>query len=408
MSVAATLALNGGAPARARPDTERVMRLGATQIGGEELAAVEAVLRRQILYRYHGSTVDELEERFGRWLGDGARTLAVSSGTAAIQLAFAALDLQPGYEVLVPSIGFVSAATAIHSAGGVPRFVPVDRSLGIDPAAAMVAVTDRTRAVLAVHPYGSPCDIAGVLSLARGVDVVVVEDVAQCCGGTFAGRRLGTFGAAAAFSFQHFKLLTTGEGGMVATGDATVHDRATFLHDAAAIWARPDASSRVGSVRIAPLNLRMSEIEGALGLVQLDRCDRSIARLRSAMAPLRSYLAEVSGLTLRALPDPAGEIATNLVFFLGDRAEAAWVVEALRAEGVNASLLLSDPPGGNRHWAGDWIPVLERCGMPLPDGDVIEADRRLLDPGVVLPLDIRYSEEDIAETLAALRKVLAG
>jgi hypothetical protein len=108
------------------------MRLGSAQVGEAERKAVEEVLNDQVFYRYHGSKVTAVEQRFAAGLLDGRRTLAVNSGSSALQIAFAALDTEPGFEVLVPVLGFVSAATAVIAAGGMPRFVPVDRSLGID------------------------------------------------------------------------------------------------------------------------------------------------------------------------------------------------------------------------------------------------------------------------------------
>jgi dTDP-4-amino-4,6-dideoxygalactose transaminase len=199
-------------PARTRPDTERVMRPGSAQVGEAEGKAVEEVLNDQVFYRYHGSKVTAFEQRFAAGLLDGRRTLAVNSGSSALQIAFAALDTEPGFEVLVPVLGFVSAATAVIAAGGMPRFVPVDRSLGIDVPAAASYVTNRTRAVLTVHYAGATCDLTAVSGFARAHGLHVVEDAAQACGASFAGRPAGTHGVVSAFSFQHFKLLSTGEG----------------------------------------------------------------------------------------------------------------------------------------------------------------------------------------------------
>ncbi|MGH8895639.1 MAG: DegT/DnrJ/EryC1/StrS family aminotransferase [Egibacteraceae bacterium] len=397
------LAIMGGRPARSRPDERGVVRVGAAAMADSEINAVAEVLRRQILYRYHGGAVADFEARFAGWVGvSGA--LAVNSGTSALYLAFSALDLEPGGEVLVPTVGFVSVATTIAAAGAVPRFVPVDDSLTIDLDAARQAVTDRTRAVLAVHAYGAACDIEAVRRLAETFGGAVVEDVAQACGASVRGRRLGTFGDIAAFSFQDFKLLSTGEGGMVVTNDAELLARCAFLHDSAAVWAMPEVTARVKSVRTPPLNLRMSEVEGAIGLVQLDRADGIIRRLRDMSAPMRDYLDTVPGVRLRPHIDGHGEIATSLVFSLAEKEDARWVAKALRAEGVNATLLLG-PAGTNRHWAGDWGPALKRCGIPLPDPDLLEADARLLSRAVVVPMDIRHSDRDVEESLLALQKV---
>jgi dTDP-4-amino-4,6-dideoxygalactose transaminase len=259
--------------------------------------------------------------------------------------------------------------------------------------------------VLAVHPYGSSCDIAALRSLTAEFGVAVVEDAAQACGATFEGRSVGTFGDLGAFSFQHFKLLATGEGGMVVSRRPELLDRCVFMHDCAATWVAPEVTARVRSVRLPPQNLRMSEIEGALGLAQLDRCDDMIRRLRAIKVPIRACLSEVAGLRLRQHADPEGEIATSVIFSLDDLGDAADVAAALRAEGVRISSFF-DAGGGNRHWAGSWAPVLERCGVPPPDPEVLECDRERLAGALILYVDLAYRDADVERTVLALQKVL--
>jgi 8-amino-3,8-dideoxy-alpha-D-manno-octulosonate transaminase len=392
-------------PGRSRPDRDRVMRLGSAQVGAAELRAVEEVLRNQVFYRYHGSTVAAFERQFSAKVVSGQGALAVNSGSSALQVAFAALDEDPGFEVLVPVLGFVSAATAVIAAGGVPRFVPVDASLGIDTRAASHLITARTRAILAVHPYGAGCDLTAVRQLAAEHDLHVVEDVAQACGASFQGQPLGTHGSVAAFSFQHFKLLSTGEGGLVTSADPQIMDRAQNLHDAASYWVTPDAARRTRRLRMAPGNLRMSELEGALGLAQLARLGEWTGQLRAGKQRLAGYVASISGLSLRPLADPAGEIGTTLAFFCPDAASASEIAGTLKAEGVNAGPLLG-PPGTNRHFAGDWAHVLSQCGMPPAPAEVIAVTRNVLDTGVLIALDLRYDEQDLAETVLALERAI--
>jgi 8-amino-3,8-dideoxy-alpha-D-manno-octulosonate transaminase len=396
---------DGSSPARSRPDRDKVMRLGSAQIGAAEIEAVEDVLRSQVFYRYHGSKVAAFERRFSSDVVDGQGTLAVNSGSSALQIALAALDEEPGFEVLVPVLGFVSTATAVAAAGGVPRFVPVDTSLGIDVRAAERSVTSRTRAVLAVHLYGAACDLDAVRSFAAHHHLHVVEDVAQACGASYLGRPLGTHGLVSAFSFQHFKLLSTGEGGLVTSADQQILDRSQCLHDAASYWVARAVAERVGRLRMPPANLRMSEVEGALGLVQLARMPGWIGRLRAAKRRLAGYVADVAGLTLRPLPDPDGEIGTALIFSCPDPGSAAEVVRKLRDEGVNAAPLLG-ADGTNRHFAGDWSHVLAQCGLDPAPPDMVADTRRLLGTGVLVALDLRYDERDLDETVLALERAI--
>jgi dTDP-4-amino-4,6-dideoxygalactose transaminase len=393
-------------PSRSRPDPEGPVAAGAAQLGDEEIAAVEAVLRSQMLYRWRGCHVARFERRFAEWLEADVHTLAVNSGTAALELALEGLALEPGDEVLVPSVGFISTATAVHAVGAVPRFVGVGPSLCIEAEAAEAAGSDRTKVLLAVHVHGSACDIDALRALTERKGWALVEDVAQACGARFHGARLGTFGAAAAFSFQHFKLLSIGEGGMVVTRDRAAFERAAFAHDTAATWTMSEIAQRVGEIRMTPRNLRMSEIEGALGVIQLERCDQLVKHLRSLKGTLHKQLEQVPGLELRPHADSGGEAGTSLIFFLPSSTDAQSAAARLRLEGVNAAPLLGSA-GTNRHWAGDWVRALSACGARPPEFEQLDRDRRILERGVLLPIDPRWSARDLAETAEALGKVFA-
>jgi 8-amino-3,8-dideoxy-alpha-D-manno-octulosonate transaminase len=400
------LAIEGGKRARSNPDRERVMRVGALQIGDAEQIAVDQVIRRQILYRYHGSTVSEFETSFSQWLGRNQhRCLAVNSGSSALLLAFAVLNLQPGDEVLLPTVGFISAVTAVIAAGGVPCFVPVDESLGMDPEMAASLVTDRTRALLAVHPYGAPCNLAALQAVVDRFGGTLIEDVAQACGAEFNGRRVGTFGDLACFSFQYFKPLTTGEGGMIVTRDENFFDQLMFMHDAAATWTTPERAARVNQVSFPPLNLRMSELEGALGLAQLERYDDVLSRLKTIRSVLHNMLSQRAQIFLRPLADKEGDIGTFLIFYLNDAATAEWVTAALQAEGVGAALLRGQP-GYNRHWVVDWLPILSKIGFHDELTSPPFVGPRRLEDGICFPIDPRYSNQDVEETLMAFHNVL--
>jgi dTDP-4-amino-4,6-dideoxygalactose transaminase len=218
-----------------------------------------------------------------------------------------------------------------------PRQNVVDESLTMD---VTTLPEHSVAAVLAVHPYGAACDVATVGDWARRHAVVVVEDVAQALGGSFQGQPLGRFGVAAAFSFQASKLLSTGEGGMVVSSDPELAARIEVLHDAAGDWTVPATASRVPTVRRPPTNLRMSEIEGAFGLVQLSRVADSVAQLRAIQSELLTVVRDVDGVRVRPTPDAAGDVGTSVIFHLDTAAEAGWVVHALEAEGVLAAPLL--------------------------------------------------------------------
>ena len=191
--------------------------VGASQIGPRERELVERVLRSRHLYRHRGGEVAAFERAFSLWLdsGRGPYCLAVNSGSTALTLSLAALGLPSGAEVIIPSYGFVACATAVLAAGAIPVLHPVDRNLGLEVGMLSERIGPKTGAILAVHAHGSSCSIDEIVSIGLAAGVSVIEDVAQVCGGSNGGRPLGTMGVFGCFSFQEFKLITTGEGGLL-------------------------------------------------------------------------------------------------------------------------------------------------------------------------------------------------
>lgn len=399
-----TLAIEGGRPVRSKPDRDRVMLLGARQYGHDEAEAVDKVLASQTLYRYHGDGVDAFERELGQWLGGGTGVLCVNSGSSALLLALASLDLTPGAEVIVPSWGFVSCATAVAAVGLKPVFAPVDRNLGLDVSRLQHYIRPSTEAILAVHPYGQLCDIDAIRIIAGANSLKLVEDVSQCLGGDSLGVKAGLFGDVSTYSMQHFKLLSTGEGGAVASNSQNILDRARFMHDAAAVWTMPEVADRVTKVAFPPMNLRMSEIEAALGRTQLSKCEEWIARLRNMHFAASSVLIETKAVTARPIPVGTRGIDSLCLFYADDPNRAAWIVDALKAEGISAGRLLQDD-FPNRHWAGDWRRSLAACGVDVP-GEVTRISADFLKCGVVLPLGLAWSDRDLEETVQGLSSVL--
>lgn len=355
-----TLAINGGTPAVTTPLPPHFP--GGVRIGKEEADAVLDVLTTQRLFRYYGpgpgpSKVAEFERAFAEHLG-ATDALAVTSGTAALQCSLAALAIGPGDEVIVPAYTWIATASAVLAAGAVPIIAEIDESLTLDPVDVERRITPATRAILAVHMRGAPCAMNEFGAIAQRHGLHLLEDVAQACGGSYAGRRLGTLGDVGAFSLQFNKIITSGEGGVVLTDDPTLHRRALQYHDV------------VGGVRqhlppeeILPgINCRMSELHGAVALVQLGRLERILADMRQHKAVLEVGIAEIlreKGARFRALHDPAGDTAIALIFLMPSAAQAGRVVEALVAEGAPASLLRV-PGKVDYHIYADWAPILHQ------------------------------------------------
>lgn len=306
---------------------------GADSFGEEERAQVLDVLESGHLSRFGDfgdphfkHKVYDLEREFSAFCGTG-HALATNSGTSALLVSLHALGIGEGDEVLVPGFTYVATYAAIIHARAVPVLVEIDESLTIDPVDMESKVTDRTVAVVAVHMLGNPCDMAAVQSVATRHGLHLIEDACQAAGASFAGRRVGSFGAVAAFSFNRYKLISAGEGGMMTTSDTTLYERAFAVHDQGHTPLRSGKTRTSRSV--VGLNLKMNELTGAVALAQLRKLESILTALRERKAMLRSLVLDVEGVAVRRLNDPAGECATFFTSIFDDPGHATSTAAAL-------------------------------------------------------------------------------
>ena len=239
-----------------------------------------------------GRWVRQFERAFSAYLG-AAHGAATSSGSAALEVAFQAAGIGPGARVVTTPFSFVSSANAILRCGAVPVFADIDRrTFNLDPASVedLVVRTPGTRAILLVHLYGLPCAMNALMDLAHRHRLVVIEDAAQAHGATFRGRKVGTFGAAGAFSFYPSKNLTTGEGGMAVTDDAGLAKRAGMLVNV--------GQSSTYTYELLGSNNRMTEMAAAIGIGQLGGLDERNAMRRHNAARLSAGLRDLDWLVL--------------------------------------------------------------------------------------------------------------
>ena len=268
-------------------------------LGEEEAkAASDAVLSGWVA---QGPRVAEFERAFAERVG-AEHGIAVSSCTTALHLALVVLGLGPGDEVVVPSLSFIASANAVRYVGAEPVFADVEAATGNLTAATVDAVrTPRTRAVLAVHQGGVPADVDSLRAACADWDLPLVEDAACGIGATVGGKSVGHGALLAAWSFHPRKVITTGEGGMVTTDDAEWAARLRRLreHGMNASAAQRHASSKpiLESYLEVGYNYRMTDIQAAVGLVQLGKLDEIVARRRALAARYAELLADVAGLT---------------------------------------------------------------------------------------------------------------
>jgi 8-amino-3,8-dideoxy-alpha-D-manno-octulosonate transaminase len=340
------LAIDGGTPARTEPLHPDK---GMAYIDAEEREAVLAVLDSRSLFRYYGpdlqNTVRSLEVEFAELIGV-PYAVAVSSGTAALRAALAALGVSEGDEVIVPAVTFIATVGAVVAQRAVPVFAEVDRSLTLDPLDFEAKITPRTRAVIPVHLGNVPCRMDAVMEVARRHGVAVVEDVAQAVGASYRGQRLGAIGDIGAFSLQLEKNITTGEGGLITTTRYDLFDRATRFQDQGGqfrIQSGEMRETKEGEPFVGE-NLRMAEPAGAVARVQLRRLDGIIAAMRANKRRVKHGLSDLPGIEFREIPDPEGDGGSGVTLYLDSEDRARRFVAALRAEGIGAGQVYGGLP----------------------------------------------------------------
>ena len=416
------LAVNGGPKARTRQNIP--MFPGGLEIGAEEKKEVLEVLDSQYLFRYYGpkempSKVKRLEEDYARYLGV-KHCLAVNSCTSALISGLVAVGVEPGDEVLVPSYTFFASVAAIVAAKAIPIVCEVDQSLTMNPEDLERKITKRTKVILPVHMRGMPAKMDRIMAIARKHNLKVVEDVAQANGGSFGGRKLGTFGDVGAFSLQYHKTITAGEGGIVATNGDLVYIRAQAYHDVAACWrkdrfAPPEFAGEI----FFGVNFRMSELHGAVALAQFRKLDSIVGRMRNNRARIQARMGQLKGVELREVTDEEGDTAVCLIFYLPEAGAVKPFVEALQAEGVEASGIFNKGiPDWHmyQHWTmlhGKMMHSKKGCPFNCPLSDRVPEYRpdacpqtgQWLGRSVHLDIPPQLSEEDCDEIGEAIRKV---
>ncbi|MBI5623160.1 MAG: DegT/DnrJ/EryC1/StrS family aminotransferase [Elusimicrobia bacterium] len=328
-----------------------------------------------------GSFLDEFEERWAAYCGR-RHGVAVSSGTAALQLAVACLGLEPGDEVILPSFTIISCASAVVFNGGVPVLADADpRTWCLDPAEVERKITPRTRAVMPVHIYGHPADMDPLLELARKRGLAVIEDAAEAHGAEYltgrsapdpAWRRCGSFGTMSAFSFYANKLVTTGEGGMLLTDDERLAGKARSLRNLA---FRPDRRFRHEELGF---NFRLTNLQAAIGLAQVERMDAIVSRKRFIGQGYRKGLQGAKGLELHVEEPWARSVDWMVGVVLSEETgmDARLFAERLAERGVETRpffLGMHEQPALLRRglFEGQRYPVTERLsrqGLYLPSG----------------------------------------
>jgi 8-amino-3,8-dideoxy-alpha-D-manno-octulosonate transaminase len=279
-------------------------------------------------------------ERSARSFYGSKFALGVNSGTGALLTAMTALGIGPGCEVILPAFLWVATAGAVVHANAIPVLSEVDDSLSMDPRDLDRKITPRTRLIVAVHMAGAPCDMKAVMAVANRHRIPVLEDCAQANGGSFRGRKVGTFGRLGMFSLQWNKNATAGEGGLLVTDDGRLYEQCVAAHDLGIPWVG-GAPAETGTVNWGG-GRRMGELTGAVAAVQLRKLPQIVRAMRKSKNRIKAMLEGTPGLTFRRLNDEAGDTGAFLIWMLDEAGRAKQAVRRMQAAGLGTATRLAD------------------------------------------------------------------
>jgi dTDP-4-amino-4,6-dideoxygalactose transaminase len=394
------LALEGGAPVRKEPFAPW------PDFAADEIEAVAAVLRSGKVNYWTGEQSQEFEREFAEVIGV-RYAVALANGTAALELALHALRIGPGDEVVVPSKTFIASASCVVRVGAIPVVADIDPdSQNITAASIAKVLTARTKAIIAVHLAGWPCEMDEILALAKERALSVVEDCAQCVGARHKGRTTGSIGDIGAFSFCQDKIITTGgEGGMLVTDSRELWEKAWSYKDHGKSYAAVfEREHRLGFRWLHEsfgTNWRITEMQCAIGRLQLRKLPQWLALRRRNASLLSQGLSAVPGLRL-ALPPAHSEHAyyKYYAFIRPEMLRPGWnlerILEALNAEGIPCTVGACSEIYLEKAFANAGIGPKQ----PLPVAS------RLADSSLMFMLHPGLIEQDMLDTCTALAKVI--
>ncbi|GBC97310.1 8-amino-3,8-dideoxy-alpha-D-manno-octulosonate transaminase [bacterium HR16] len=387
------------------------------RIGEEEVEEVRKVLLSGHLFRVgegvegHLHEVDRFEREWAQLIGTEYALCMAGGGTAALICGLVGMGIGPGDEVIVPGYTWMATATSVLAVGAIPVIAEVDETLALDPEDVRRKITPNTRAIIPVHMVGRPANMQALLEIAREHGLMVLEDCCQADGGSYRGKRLGSWGDAGAFSFNYFKIISCGEGGALTTSDRTLYERALVFHDGGAAF-RPYAKE-LGIPVFVGIQLRADEVMGAILRVQLRRLDGILSDLRRIRKRFEQELSD-AGLRIAPSNDPEGDCGVVVAFQFDSEAQA-------RAFAGETGGWL--PIDSGKHVYSNWEPLLQKRIMHHPDMNPFNHPRNqglrtdytpdmcprtldILQRTVFLSLHPDWSEEEVSRRIEVCRKAV--
>jgi perosamine synthetase len=364
---------------------ERFIPVAEPSLTGNELAYVTDCVTSSWISSI-GAYIPRFENEFARFCGV-KHGIATSNGTTALHLALAICGIGAGDEVIVPSLTFVATANAVVYTGATPVFVDSEpRTWNIDPDDVARKITPRTKAIIPVHLYGHPANMDAINDLARAHNLFVIEDAAEAHGAEYKGRRTGALAHIGAFSFYGNKIVTTGEGGMLTTDDDALAEKARWLRDHGM-----SATDRYWHPVIG-FNYRLTNIQAALGVAQMEQIDQFIARKRAIAQRYTELLAGVRGLTLPPEESWARSVYWMYSVLIGDDARCSrdQVMAHLKARRIDSRPFFHPIHVMPPYATGQSLPIAERLSKQ----------------GINLPSSVTLSDTDIERITHVLKEAV--
>lgn len=419
-SLAGPLAMEGGTPVRATMLEAKLS--GPQYYDEEERRELVDVLENRSPFRWWGLDAKghppdkciNFEKEFAAHQNT-KYCVAVTSGTTALMTAMAALEVGPGDEVILPAWTWYACYDAVLSAGALPVFAEVDESMNLDPDDIERHITPHTKVVMAVHILGAPADMDPILAIAKKHNLKVLEDCAQSVGVSYKGRPVGSIGHCGIYSFQVNKTISPGEGGAIVMSDPYLFERAARFHDCG--FLRDGHAKVLGQPArmhdFASCQYRMSEFTAAVLRAQLRKLDGIVADFRDKTTRVTAGIKDLPGIQFRKQNDPEGGLGNWVFINTSGKEQRDRFIAAMRAENVNAEemggsaiLPIAKHIEKKETLQPGWPSFTVGRGKTIQYGAA--ACPRTIDVWnryVGIPMDPKFSEQDVADIIAAVRKV---
>jgi 8-amino-3,8-dideoxy-alpha-D-manno-octulosonate transaminase len=376
----------------------------------EEIRAISDVIERKMIHRYgsHDSRngqyrVEEFENK-AKTLTGSRYSLGVSSGTAALIVALKGIGIKPGDEIITTPFTFIATIEAIVACDAVPIIGDIDETLSLDPLSVEKLITKKTKAIMPVHMFGVAADLDRLVELGKKHDIPIIEDACEVVGGTYKGRFLGSIGLCGTWSFDPNKTLTVGEGGIVLTDSEDIYYKMDCYHDHGHIHSKAHDRGAEGKFGLG-VNYRLSEVQGALGIVALGKMAHALGKLRATKKRILDTVAG-TGIRPRPMNDPEGDTATHVIFLLPTADAAKKFQTSAKEAGVGCGIIADNTWHYAKHWkAFEELGEKDFFGTKTPSyapATMAKSDA-ILSRAVMFGLNIHMDDVSVDKIISAIK-----